>query len=62
MLLDDAAMSSVNGNRNSVEFGSQAGRTSVLSGLGNQKLIQYMSLGSVGSPLKKSIEEQNSQV
>lgn len=63
MLLEDAATSSVNGNKNSLEFGSQAGRTSVLSGL---RQNMYMSLGSVVSPQKQSAEKvilkQNSEV
>jgi len=51
MLLDDAAVSSINFNRyGSAEFGS-AIRGSAASGL-SKKLFQYSNLGSVGTPIK----------
>lgn len=52
MLLDDAACSSINFNRNgSAEFGSAA-RGSGLQHSSGTRRIQYYSLGSVGTPLK----------
>ena len=51
MLLDDAAVSSINFNRyGSAEFGS-AIRGSAASGI-SRKILQYSNLGSVGTPIK----------
>lgn len=53
MLLDDAACSSINFNRNgSAEFGSQARNSGGFNHSNGTRQIQYYSLGSVGTPIK----------